>query len=65
MSVPKHMVGPSYQASQVPPDDVLEKEYSFIADAIAPFSDVLLCETMSLVRCRRLPLPPSLVVAAP
>eukprot|EP01052_Picozoa_sp_SAG31_P000659 SAG31_NODE_19_length_35031_cov_42.510707_10_plen_185_part_00 len=32
------------------PEEVLQRDYSMIAAAIAPYSDVLLCETMSLAR---------------
>jgi len=40
----------SYRPDRVAPQEVLEKEYALIAEHIAPFADVLLCETMSCAR---------------
>ena len=39
-----------YRADRVLPDDELAAQYEQIVAAIAPHSDVLLCETMSLAR---------------
>lgn len=43
-------LGPSYRYDLVPANDVMDTDYAFIMQHIAPFSDVLLCETMSCVR---------------
>jgi len=43
-------LGPSYRPDLVPEKEELEQDYAFIAEAIEPYADVLLCETMSLVR---------------
>lgn len=43
-------LGASYRPDDVGEEEELEKEYARIAAAIAPYSDVLLCETMSCVR---------------
>ena len=40
----------SYRSDRVQDDAVLDKDYSQIVAAVAPFSDALLCETMSLAR---------------
>ena len=40
----------SYRPDQVLEDDVLDAEYKHIAATIAPFCDILICETMSCVR---------------
>ena len=40
----------SYRPDKVGPDDENSRVYRKIVDAIAPFSDLLLCETMSSVR---------------
>lgn len=40
----------SYRADRVGPNAELEEEYALIARTIAPYSDVLLCETMSCAR---------------
>lgn len=40
----------SYRADLVGEHEQLLNDYAFIADAIEPYADVLLCETMSLVR---------------
>lgn len=40
----------SYRPDRVSSDEELEREYALIAESIAPYSDVLLCETMSCAR---------------
>lgn len=40
----------SYRSDFVGEDAELEREYSLIAETIAPYADVLLCETMSCAR---------------
>lgn len=40
----------SYRADLVGEQEQLLQDYTFVADALSPFCDVLLCETMSLVR---------------
>lgn len=40
----------SYRPDRVGGDAELEKEYRLIAETVAPFADVLLCETMSCAR---------------
>ncbi len=43
-------LGPSYRADLVGEAEELKSDYKFIAESIAPFCDVLLCETMASVR---------------
>lgn len=43
-------LGASYRPDDVGTEEELEQEYARIAAAIAPYSDVLLCETMSCAR---------------
>lgn len=40
----------SYRADLVREHEYLLQDYTFVAEALSPFCDVLLCETMSLVR---------------
>ena len=43
-------LGPSYRFDLVGDDDELTAGYNMIVEAVAPGSDILLCETMSCVR---------------
>jgi len=40
----------TYRPDRVAPQEKLQEEYALIAEHIAPFSDILLCETMSCAR---------------
>jgi S-methylmethionine-dependent homocysteine/selenocysteine methylase len=37
----------SYRPDLVPPQEELEKDYALIAETIAPYADIMICETMS------------------
>ena len=40
----------SYRSDRVLEDDILVRDYAIITKAIAPYSDFLICETMSSIR---------------